>query len=313
MIQNQPATVPTPATTITATATSPQHPGIYLQALLKDQQMSAKMLALRTGTSSAHISNVLSGKKPVSIELARNIEFVLGIDFKELLTRQSHYEKSCLDQSEEQEITAEEITLAASLEKEAAIINSGKALNPELNHPQRVIALRKLLKIDNLLRVPAVLQALIDPPPDILEQKPYQALDLLNQYDATAAGCKKRDDFKAVPLNQNRLKDTLPILSAMRQEGKIINLAQEALEQCGIVIKLVTGSKDSLFYSYVKKVEPGTLLLFITERCSSNKERWTLLADLLEKVTRGEIKNRLVYFQPPAPQAPPPQPGSKEG
>lgn len=336
-MQNQPATDDATATETTiaspqvlpgnttdATGTTtlpdpPQHPGIYLQALLKEQQMNGKMLALRTGTSSAHISNVLNAKKPISLELARSIEFVLGIDYLEFITRQSHYEKWCLVENEKQQITAEEMAIAANLEKlneneEVAFINTGKEYltGQNLNHQEqeqdqkqeRVIALRKLFQIDNLLRAPAVLQALIDPPPQILTQKPYQALALLNNLDALVADYKKREDFIAAPLNQNRLIETLPTISALKAEGKNISLALKALEQCGIIISHLAGSQHNLFYAYIKKVEPGTLLVILTEQYRSHPgaELWVFLEDLLHKVNRGEVSNRLVYYQPPASQ-----------
>ena len=49
------------------------HPGETIKELLNDKNMNQEELAIRTGYSAKHISEVLSGKKSISSKFANSV------------------------------------------------------------------------------------------------------------------------------------------------------------------------------------------------------------------------------------------------
>lgn len=52
------------------------HPGEYLEELLEEKGMSQAELAIRLGISKKHLSNIINGKVPVSVDVANSLERV---------------------------------------------------------------------------------------------------------------------------------------------------------------------------------------------------------------------------------------------
>ena len=55
------------------------HPGETIKEALEDRQMNQEELAIRTGFSPKHISEVVNGKKGISPSFAKALEYVFGI------------------------------------------------------------------------------------------------------------------------------------------------------------------------------------------------------------------------------------------
>ena len=53
------------------------HPGETIKEILEEKQMNQEELAIRTGYSPKHISEVVNGKKGISPSLAKSLEYVL--------------------------------------------------------------------------------------------------------------------------------------------------------------------------------------------------------------------------------------------
>lgn len=53
--------------------------GIFLDEWLEENQMTRADLARRLGASRKHVSQLVSGKVPLSYELAENLELVTGV------------------------------------------------------------------------------------------------------------------------------------------------------------------------------------------------------------------------------------------
>ena len=74
------------------------HPGETIAEVLDEKNMSPKDLAIRCECSEKHISNVISGKKNISINFAKKLEYALGMDAIFWINLQANYDKELLEQ-----------------------------------------------------------------------------------------------------------------------------------------------------------------------------------------------------------------------
>ena len=68
------------------------HPGMMIKPELEEREISQKDFAKMLGVQPSHLSEVLSGKRPLTAELAVKIEDSIGLPAKALMTAQSQYE-----------------------------------------------------------------------------------------------------------------------------------------------------------------------------------------------------------------------------
>ncbi len=73
------------------------HPGETIKELLEDKGITQEELAIRTGYSAKHISEIISGKKNISTKFANALEFAFAIPKEFWINLQSNYNKELLD------------------------------------------------------------------------------------------------------------------------------------------------------------------------------------------------------------------------
>lgn len=88
------------------------HPGETLLEIIEDRKISQKELALRTGFTENHISNVINGKNSISTAFAKNLEYVLGIHCSFWNDLQTNYNIELEEFEESNNISQEEIKIA---------------------------------------------------------------------------------------------------------------------------------------------------------------------------------------------------------
>ena len=69
------------------------HPGFTLKEVLEERRISQLELAHKSGVSEKHISSVLNGQYPISIHLAKQLEYSLGINSQFWINLQKVYDK----------------------------------------------------------------------------------------------------------------------------------------------------------------------------------------------------------------------------
>ena len=87
------------------------HPGETLKEVLEEKQMSQEELAIRTGFSPKHVSEVVNGKKGISPSFARSLEYVFGIPTSFWINLQGIYDKEMLEYKEQEEIDENEVEI----------------------------------------------------------------------------------------------------------------------------------------------------------------------------------------------------------
>lgn len=93
------------------------HPGETLKEVLEEKQMSQEELAIRTGFSPKHVSEVVNGKKGISPSFARSLEYVFGIPTSFWINLQGIYDKEMLEYKEQEEIDENEVEIVKKLKE----------------------------------------------------------------------------------------------------------------------------------------------------------------------------------------------------
>ena len=84
------------------------HPGETIADVLEERGITQSELASSAGVSPAYVSNVIAGKKGISANLARGLEYAIGVPKSFWLNLQANYEAELLEANELQTITEEE-------------------------------------------------------------------------------------------------------------------------------------------------------------------------------------------------------------
>ena len=91
------------------------HPGETIKEVLEEKQMNQEELAIRTGFSPKHVSEVVNGKKGISPSFAKSLEYVLGMPASFWINLQGIYDKEILEYKEQEEIDENEVNIVKSL------------------------------------------------------------------------------------------------------------------------------------------------------------------------------------------------------
>ena len=83
------------------------HPGETIKEVLEEKEMSQEELAIRTGFSPKHISEVVNGKKGISPSFAKSLEYALGLPASFWINLQGKYDKEILEYEEQENIDKE--------------------------------------------------------------------------------------------------------------------------------------------------------------------------------------------------------------
>ena len=93
------------------------HPGETVKEVLEEKQMKQEELAIRTGFSPKHISEVINGKKGISPTFAKSLEYVFGIPTSFWINLQGIYDEEILKYKEQEEIDETETKIVNELKE----------------------------------------------------------------------------------------------------------------------------------------------------------------------------------------------------
>ena len=91
------------------------HPGETIKEVLEDRNMSQEELAVRTGYSAKHISEVVRGKKDISSEFANRLEYALNIPASFWMNLQNNYDKETFEINNLNNVDKEELDILSDL------------------------------------------------------------------------------------------------------------------------------------------------------------------------------------------------------
>ena len=81
------------------------HPGETIADVLNEREITQAELAIRTGVSPAYVSSVIFGKKDISSNFAKALEYALDVPKSFWLNLQANYEAELLEYNESNTLT----------------------------------------------------------------------------------------------------------------------------------------------------------------------------------------------------------------
>lgn len=72
------------------------HPGETIKEVIEERNMTQEELAIRTGFSPKHVSEVLNGKKGISSKFANSLEYALGVPAEFWINLQGIYDNEII-------------------------------------------------------------------------------------------------------------------------------------------------------------------------------------------------------------------------
>lgn len=126
------------------------HPGETIADVLDDRGITQLELASRTGVSPSYVNNVIAGKKGISTNFARGLEYALGVPKSFWLNLQANYEAELLDANEEQTITEEEQRARDELKDVVKYLRKRGMMPIREKKDASILSLRKALQISNI-------------------------------------------------------------------------------------------------------------------------------------------------------------------
>ena len=270
------------------------HPGETLKEMLDDRDMSQRELAIRTSVKEPHISNIVRGKKPLSVSFAKKLGYALGVDANFWINLQSNYDKELADYEEFNEISSEEISIIQKIKKITDYAKDIRIIDPDAEGSILVIELRKLLNISKLTHIGEISQS----GAYRLSVADNVDADVLFTWLRITDLITERQQL-GVELNLELLKEKLPVIRALTFEDiETIHIElKEHLAECGIKFAIVKHFTGAPVQGVIKKSNDGTLSLIMTLRRKFADVFWFTFFHEIGHILNGDIKDRLIDYE----------------
>lgn len=262
------------------------HPGETIKEVLEERQMNQEELAIRTGFSPKHVSEVVNGKKGISPSFAKGLEYVFGIPAGFWINLQGIYDKEMLEYREQEEIDENEVEIVKQLKKLIKYAEELNVINKTKDVFSQIIELRNLCNVKNLTYINKLLTSQVAfRKSQTIETNIYVLYVWLRICEIIAQKRKIENEY-----NEEKLRDSiskikgcmfLEINEAIRELTKIFS-------ECGIVFQVVENFTGAPVQGFIKNSD-GRIILSMTIRGSFADIFWFTLFHEIGHLLNGDI------------------------
>ena len=277
-----------------------EHPGKKIEALLKATGMSRKELAVRTTVTEKHINTLIAGEKKITTSYARKLGYVFdGMDAAAWQKLQNDYDMAQAEEKELNSISDVELGILKNLDEVFKYLVRYHNLRKTNNPVEKVMELRKKLKISDLAFIPhisynaayrAQLTSNVRVDPYVLFA--WQSICEIETSDIKISSA----------LNVERLKDQLEKIKTLMFDGinEGIQKLQDILSGCGIAFNVVRNFRGAPVQGFIKHVTDNKysqkLILCLTLRRSRADTFWFTLFHEIAHILNGDYTAKFVDF-----------------
>jgi len=272
------------------------HPGETLKEVLDDREMSQKELANRINRTQKHVSQVIRGKKDISNDFAKRIEYVFGISATFWMNLQTNYDNEMNKYNELNNISDKEFKILEFLKDITQyFMNIGKIDNNS-NKSQQIIELRKLLGVSELENIPSIQSA---------AAYRIQDSNRVNEYVLFAWEklCKISTENIEVEqsLNLELLENKIPEIKKMMHLDfdNVIQKLKEIFSECGIAFTVIPSFRGAPVQGFIKKTSDNKLLMSMTNRQKYADIFWFSLFHEIGHILNDDINGKFIDFTDP--------------
>lgn len=281
-----------------------EHPGKKIEALLKANSMTRKELATRTTVTEKHISTLISGGRNITASFARKLGYVFdGYDARKWMQLQNDYDSAELEKKERNNITDDEFAVLKHLDDVIRYLvstdRSEDSIKPSDSPADKVMKLRKLLKISDLALMPKVSynaayraqltsNALVDP---------YVLFAWQIICEAESKGIQSKASLD-VSLLKGKLDEIKALMFDRLADG--LTQLQKIMSGCGIRFNVVRNFRGAPVQGFIKNITDEKsglqLILCLTLRGARADTFWFTLFHEIAHVINGDYKAKFVDF-----------------
>ena len=269
------------------------HPGETIKELLEDKEMTQEELAIRTGYSAKHISEVISGKKSISSKFANALEYVFGIPTEFWINLQGNYDKEVLELEKLNNINEEEFNILEDLKDVVRYCEKTKIIDGGKNKSLTILNMRRFLNVNNLVAIPNL----------PLQQVAFRGTKKLkvnvNVLYAWKRICEYLTEGVTVvnAFNKELLKEKYEeIKSTMFLEpNKMVKELKKIFLDCGVVFEVVRNFSGAPVQGYIQK-KKDKVLLCMTIRQSFSDIFWFTLFHEIGHLLNDDFSNQYIDY-----------------
>lgn len=264
------------------------HPGETIKEVLEERQMPQEELAIRTGFSPKHISEVVNCKKGISPSFAKSLEYVFGIPASFWINLQGIYDKEILEYKEQEEIDENEVKIIDEVKK---VIKYGEdlgVLQKTKTKISQIIELRNICNVKNLTYINSLVTNQIafrkSKTTDINIYVLYVWLRICE------INAKKIETD--IYYSSEKLKKNIEnIKKCMFMEiNKAIEQLTKIFAKCGIAFQVVQNFAGAPIQGFIKKIDNKTILS-MTIRGTYADVFWFSLFHEIGHLLNGDVIN----------------------
>ena len=129
------------------------HPGETIADVLEDRGITQSELAARTGVSKTYVSNVISGKKNISLKFAAALEYALDIPKSFWINLQAHYDSELMELNEVDTVTDNEKSVLSDLHEIVNWLRKVGSIPNNQSKEDTVLSLRKIFGMSDIASI----------------------------------------------------------------------------------------------------------------------------------------------------------------
>ena len=270
------------------------HPGETLAEVIEDRQMTQRELAIRTGMTEKHISTIIHGQKGISATFAKKLEYALGIETSFWMNLQDNYDRELIEFEELNKITDKELDVLKRLKEVIEVWSSFGWLDKMTSPAIKLLDLRRILGISNLLDIPKISYAAayrakrknanIDPYVLFAWQR---MCELLTRNVAVA----EKVNIQKLREKITDIKQVMFMRAAQIQQALL-----EIFSECGIAFMIVPNFTGAPVQGFIKESGDGALILCMTLRQKFADIFWFTLFHEVAHILNGDTKHMFIDF-----------------
>lgn len=269
------------------------HPGETIKELLEEKEMTQEELAIRTGYSAKHISEVISGKKDISSKLANSLEYVFGIPTEFWINLQGIYDKEVLELEKINNIKEEEFSILNELKDIVKYCETTKIIESGLNKSLTLLSMRKFLNVNNLNSIPNL----------PLQQVAFRGSKKLKininvlyawkkicEYLTDEINVVNKFDKELLKTKYQDLKNTMFL-----GPNEMIDELKKIFLECGIAFEVVHNFAGAPVQGYIQK-RKGKVSLCMTIRQSFSDIFWFTLFHEIAHLLNDDFNTQYIDY-----------------
>lgn len=262
------------------------HPGETIADILDDRHITQAELAAGCGVSPAYVSNVVSGKKGISVKFACALEYALDVPKSFWLNLQAHYDAELMEIDETATITTEERDVRKVLKDIIKYLTECGEIRAESNRDETILSLRRLLRVSSLTNLKDIVPSGEFRMNKDMKINPYVLGAWLRICQISGEDRQVDKTFSKYDMNQltAELKDIMTAKNINIQKS-----LQDVMKKYGIVFSAMRNFRGAPVQGYISQKEPGVFHMVLTLRGAFADIFWFSLFHEIGHIVNGDV------------------------